>query len=88
MYNNQLETFIKVADSGSFFLAAEELYISPTAVMKQINLLESDLNLQLFVRTHRGISLTEAGKALYKDAKYYHTVFGRFADKGEKCNVS
>lgn len=70
MYNKQLETFIKVADSKSFSMAAEELFVSPTAVMKQINLLESDLNLQLFERTHRGISLTEAGKSLYKDAKY------------------
>lgn len=37
---------------------------------KQINLLESDLGLQLFNRTHRGLTLTEAGKSMYKDAKY------------------
>ncbi|SHI75021.1 LysR family transcriptional regulator [Desulfosporosinus lacus] len=70
MYKLQLDTFIKVADSGSFSKAAEELHISPTAVIKQINLLESDLNLRLLDRTHRGITLTEAGKSLYKDAKY------------------
>jgi len=70
MYKLQLDTFIKVADSGSFSKAAEELHISPTAVIKQINLLESDLNLRLLARTHRGISLTEAGKSLYKDVKY------------------
>jgi DNA-binding transcriptional LysR family regulator len=70
MYNPQLDTFIQVADSGSFSKAAEELHISPTAVIKQINLLESDLNLKLMARTHRGITLTEAGKSLYKDAKY------------------
>ena len=57
MYNPQLETFLKVADCGSFNKAAEELYISPTAVVKQINLLESSLDLQLFTRTHRGILL-------------------------------
>lgn len=70
MYNTQLKTFIQVADAGSFSKAAEILYISPTAVTKQINLLESSLELQLFVRTHRGIKLTEAGKSLYTDAKY------------------
>lgn len=70
MYNPQLETFLKVADCGSFNKAAEELYISPPAVIKQVNLLESSLNLQLFVRTHRGLILTEAGKSLYHDAKY------------------
>lgn len=70
MYNPQLETFLRVADCGSFNKAAEELYISPPAVIKQINLLESSLNLQLFVRTHRGLQLTEAGKSMYHDAKY------------------
>lgn len=70
MYNPQLETFIVVADMGSFNKAAEALYITPPAVTKQINLLESDLGLQLFNRTHRGLTLTEAGKSMYKDAKY------------------
>lgn len=70
MYNNQLETFIQAADAGSFSKAAENLYITSTAVIKQINLLEVSLDLQLFDRTHRGLSLTEAGKSLYKDAKY------------------
>lgn len=70
MYNMQLETFIRVADTGSFNKAAEELYITPPAVTKQINLLEADLGLRLFIRTHRGLILTESGKSLYKDAKY------------------
>ena len=34
MYNKQLETFIQVADLGSFSKAADAMYISPTAVMK------------------------------------------------------
>ena len=70
MYNLQLETFIVVADMGSFNKAAEALYITPPAVTKQINLLEKDLGLKLFNRTHRGLALTEAGKSLYRDAKY------------------
>ena len=43
MYNPQLETFLRVADAGSFNKAAEESYITPTAVIKQINLLEESL---------------------------------------------
>ncbi len=70
MYNPQLETFLCVAESGSFNKAAEKLYISPPAVIKQINLLEESLDLQLFVRTHRGLMLTEAGKSLFQDTKY------------------
>lgn len=70
MYNKHLETFIVVADLGSFSKAADELYISSTAVIKQINLLEQELGLQLFERTHRGIRLTNAGRSIYGDAKY------------------
>lgn len=70
MYNPQLDTFICVVECGSFNKASEKLYISPPAVIKQINLLEESLNLKLFVRTHRGLMLTEAGKSLYQDAKY------------------
>ena len=36
MYDPRLETFLTVADSGSFNKAAEKLYITPTAVIKQI----------------------------------------------------
>ena len=37
MYNSQLETFLRGAYAGSFNKAAEESYITPTAVIKQIN---------------------------------------------------
>ena len=70
MYNPQLDTFICVVEAGSFSKAAEELYISAPAVIKQINSLENSLDLQLFERTHRGLIITEAGKSLYQDAKY------------------
>ena len=51
MYNPQLETFLRVADAGSFNKAAEESHITSTAVIKQINLLEESLGLKLFERT-------------------------------------
>ncbi|WP_106449646.1 LysR family transcriptional regulator [Trichococcus alkaliphilus] len=70
MYNHQLETFITVADSGSFNKASDRLYVSPNAVMKQINLLENSLGFDLFIRTPRGVQLTPAGESLYRDAKY------------------
>lgn len=70
MYNHQLDTFVMVADVGSFNKAAEKLYISANAVMKQINLLERNIGFPLFERTHTGLKLTRAGKSFYKDAKY------------------
>lgn len=69
MYNQTLNTFIEVADCGSFLKASEKLYISPTAVMKQMNQLEQHIGLPLIIRTNQGIHLTDAGKSIYKDAK-------------------
>lgn len=69
MYNKYLEVFIEVANTGSFSKAGEKLFISPTAVMKQMNLMESELGLSLLNRTNHGITLTEVGKQIYDDAK-------------------
>ena len=69
MYNRHLDTFIQVADSGSFLKAADKLYISANAVTKQINLLESHLDIKLFNRSTQGLTLTEPGKLIYAEAK-------------------
>lgn len=69
MYNPQLDTFLQVASLGSFSKAAEAMFITAPAVIKQINLLEESLGVKLFIRTHRGLRLTEAGKSMYGDTK-------------------
>ena len=69
MYDPHLDIFLQVAELGSFSRAAEALYISAPAVIKQIGLLEDRIGVKLFLRTHQGASLTEAGKSLYGDAK-------------------
>ncbi len=69
MYNHQLDTFIKVAEQGSFGKAAQILYISSPAIIKQMNLLEEHCGFKLFVRTNHGVELTPAGLSLYEDAK-------------------
>lgn len=70
MYNPMLDTLIAVADCGSFTKAAERLFISPTAVMKQMNTLETHLDLKLLDRRSSGIQLTPAGEVIYRDAKF------------------
>lgn len=70
MYNPMLDTFIAVCDYGSFNKAAEHLYISPTAVMKQMNALENHLSIKLIDRTPTGVHLTAAGEIIYRDAKF------------------
>lgn len=70
MYNPILNTFIAVVDFGSFTKAAQHLYISPTAVMKQMNALESHLGIRLIDRTPSGIRLTVAGQVIYQESKF------------------
>lgn len=68
LYDSHLDMFLQVAELGSFSKAAEAGFITPSAVIKQINLLEADLGVRLFDRTHRGLKLTKAGESLKKDA--------------------
>ncbi len=70
MFNQQLTTFVCVADCGSFNKAADRLYISPPSVMKQINALERHLDVKLFDRSNQGIRLTAAGRVIYRHARY------------------
>lgn len=69
MYSQQIKTFIQVADRGSLSKAAEDLFVTPASIMKQMNALEERLGLKLLTRTNQGIELTEAGKYIYKAAK-------------------
>jgi DNA-binding transcriptional LysR family regulator len=61
-----LETFVAVADAGSFTAAAERLNLTNSAVGKAIARLEERLHKQLFERSTRGLELTDAGAAFYK----------------------
>ncbi len=85
MYNPQLETFLCVVEAGSFNKAAEKLYISPPAVIKQINLLEDSLALQLFVRTHRGASSDRSREVPISGCKVYYPILQGFGDTGKNA---
>ncbi len=64
-----LQTFIAAADAGSFRRAADRMYITPSAVIKQIDALETEAGVELFERTAHGLNLTPAGRSLYNDGK-------------------
>ena len=61
--------FNEVANSGNITAAAEKLHISQPAVSKSIKSLENQLGGALFIRTKRGVTLTEEGKELYSYIK-------------------
>jgi DNA-binding transcriptional LysR family regulator len=64
-----MEAFVRVVDAGSFSAAATELGVGQPAVSKAVAQLEDRLGVRLLVRSTRSLSLTEAGKSFYDNAK-------------------
>lgn len=65
----QLEAFVHVAESGSFSKAAKEVFLTQPTVSAHISALERELNVRIFIRNTKEVSLSDAGKELYKYAK-------------------
>ena len=68
MYDKVLEVFRETADCGSFSKAAERLYLTHTAVIKQLNSLEGRMGVRLLERSNHGVTLTPAGEVFYREA--------------------
>ena len=69
MNTNQLRYFVAAAECRSFTKAADQFYITQTAITQQIHALEDSLGVPLFDRTSRPITLTPAGSAFLNDAR-------------------
>jgi DNA-binding transcriptional LysR family regulator len=65
----QLKSFVTVAREGNLTRASEKLFSSVPAVSAQIKALEEEFGVQLFVRSARGMALTEAGGRLLAEAE-------------------
>ena len=64
----QLEYFRAIVDSGTISGAARELHMTQPPLSYQMKMLEEELQVQLFLRGMKKITLTEAGKTLYEQA--------------------
>ncbi len=64
-----LQSFLAVAETGSFSRAAERVFLTQPAVSKRIASLESQLDTRLFDRIGKRVQLTPAGTALYERAR-------------------
>ena len=59
----QLDAFVEVARRGSVSRAAEALYVTQPTLTARLKGLEQELDAVLFVRSHRGMRLSDAGRA-------------------------
>ena len=64
-----MQYFVSIIDNNSFSVAAEENYISQSAISQQIQALEKELGYNLLVRKNRKFELTVAGEYFYKESK-------------------
>jgi len=64
----QLKFFIKIAELGSVSAAARELFIAQPALSNHVSALEKELEVDLFIRTVKGVQLTPAGEKLVHHA--------------------
>ena len=74
---NTLRTFMLVARSLSFKEAADQLFLSPSAVSRQIQGLEQALGKQLFKRGNRSITLTQEGEVLLQGVEQAFSILER-----------
>ena len=65
----QLEAFVQVSESGSFSKAAKELFLTQPTISAHISSREKELNVRLFIRNTKEVSLSDDGKDLYRYAK-------------------
>ena len=86
-----LRTFCVAARYKSFTTAAEELFITPSAVSHQIKSLEEELDLKLFDRKSRELQLTAIGRSLYEELgpliDQIDSVTARFRKTGQRSAV-
>jgi DNA-binding transcriptional LysR family regulator len=64
-----ISEFVYVAENESFTLASKKMAISTAQVSRQVSALEKRLNIKLFYRTTRKVSLTEEGRVFYQHCR-------------------
>lgn len=66
----QMEYFVAVAESGSIIIASERIHVSSPSISAAIAHIESELNVQLFIRQHaKGLVLTDIGEQIKQACK-------------------
>lgn len=69
MNSQQIRNLLIIAECNSFSKAAEQLFLTHQALMRQITLIEKDVGFQIFNRSFRGVQPTEKGKRYIQGLK-------------------
>lgn len=83
----QIEIFLLSAQRLSFSKAAEELFITPSAVSKSVKSLEKELGMELFTRYRKKLSLTRQGELLLAEWRVALDSFGTAVDTARQTLV-
>lgn len=76
----QVLYFLEVARMGNISRASEALFVSQPALSLQIKRLEEELGCELFLREPQGVSLTDAGRVFFREAKEMAESWNRFQE--------
>jgi len=86
MSHLQIAYFLAVVKFGGFSEAARNLFVAQSAISKQIQMLETKLDMQLFIRVGKSISLTPAGEILYKNLSNYNDWLWQIIDMAKSVD--
>lgn len=79
---DRYEIFLKVCETGSFSKAAEALNYTQSGISQMMATLEEELEVQLFARVNRGVTLTDNGTRL---RQRYPTPDAQMSGKARYC---
>ncbi len=66
-----MQYFVATAESGSIIIASEKIHVSSPSISAAIAHIESELQVQLFIRQHaKGLSVTAIGEKVMQECKY------------------
>ena len=80
-----LVILVEIVKQNSMKAASEQLFMTPQALSSAVKSLEEELNVQIFLRSNKGISVTEKGRVVIKFAestvKKYHQMLSTLGDE-------
>ncbi|MDE1947496.1 MAG: LysR family transcriptional regulator, partial [Burkholderiales bacterium] len=83
----QMRYFLALAEERHFGRAAERLHMAQPPLTRQIRALEDELGTPLFVRTPRGVDLTEAGAALLDEVPHVLALAQRARERTQRAGL-